>query len=249
MIHGSLFSGIGGFDLAAELMGWENAFHCEINPFCQTILKHYWPHATSYTDITATDFTVWRGLIDILTGGFPCQPVSNIGQQLGDADPRYLWPQYRRVYRECAPVWIVPENVHGLLTWNGGKLFRSICEDMEADGYEVCPVVLPAAGVGAGHRRNRVWIVAYSAARRLERRQHGRAQGHRQAAHGSVSALVEDRDWTEYARSFIHRRVYGLPDRVDRTQALGNAIVPQVALQIFKAIQQHEQQTHAHHRP
>jgi DNA (cytosine-5)-methyltransferase 1 len=240
MTHGSLFSGIGGFDLAAEWMGWENVFHCEFNPYCQKILKQNFPQSIPHGDITTTDFTVYRNRIDILTGGFPCQPVSNIGLQLGDSDPRYHWPAFRRAYRECNPVWIVPENVHGLVTWNDGKLFGQICADMEADGYEVSPYVLPASGVGAGHQRKRVWVVAYSAQRRLERGQHSGQERHRQTAYRPVQALVEDRNWTEYAASFIHRGVYGLPDRVDRTAALGNAIVPQVALQIFKAIELYE---------
>lgn len=240
MKHLGLFEGIGGFSLAARWMGWETIAWCEINPFCQQVLKHHFPNAAPHSDIITTDFTVYRGMVDILTGGFPCQPVSNIGLQLGDADPRYLWPQYRRAIREIAPPWVVPENVHGLLTWNGGELFRQICEDLEADGYEVCPVVLPASGAGAGHQRNRIWIIAHSAERRLERRERRNTEGYREAADRSVPALVEDRDWTAYARSFIHRGVHGLPNRVDRTAALGNAIVPQVAHQIFQAIQQYE---------
>src|SRR5690554_4395820 len=90
--HGSLFSGIGGFDLAAEWMGWENLFHCEWNDFGKQVLQYYWPNATSYDDITKTDFTIWRGKIDILTGGFPCQPYSVAGKRKGTEDDRHLWP-------------------------------------------------------------------------------------------------------------------------------------------------------------
>ena len=97
MRHGSLFSGIGGFDLAAEWMGWENIFHCEWNPFGQRVLKHYWPNAKSYHDITQTDFTIHRGAIDILTGGFPCQPFSLAGKRKGTDDERYLWHEMLRV--------------------------------------------------------------------------------------------------------------------------------------------------------
>lgn len=92
MVHGSLFSGIGGAELAAQKAGWTNAFHCEINPFGRKILDHYWPNAKSYEDICKTDFTEWRNRIDILTGGFPCQPYSVAGKQLGTADERHLWP-------------------------------------------------------------------------------------------------------------------------------------------------------------
>ena len=161
MNHGSLFSGIGGFDLAAEWMGWENLFHCEWDPFCQKILKYYWPNAKSYGDITKTDFTIWRGRIDVLTGGFPCQPYSQAGKRLGKEDARHLWPEMLRAIREIAPTYVVGENVYGLINWNGGLVFDEVQTDLEAEGYEVLPVILPAAGVNAPHRRDRVWFVAY----------------------------------------------------------------------------------------
>lgn len=162
MNHGSLFSGIGGFDLAAERMGWTNKFHCEWNPFGQKVLKHYWPEAESYSDITKTDFTLWRGKIDILTGGFPCQPYSTAGKRLGKEDDRHLWPEMLRAIREIQPRYVVGENVSGLINWNGGMVFEEVQTELEAEGYEVTPFVLPAAGVGAPHRRDRIWFVAYS---------------------------------------------------------------------------------------
>jgi DNA (cytosine-5)-methyltransferase 1 len=160
MRHGSLFSGGGGFDIAAEWMGWENVFHCEVNPFAKKILKYWWPAAISYDDITKTDFSIHRGTIDILTGGFPCQPFSNAGQQKGTADPRYLWPEMLRVIREIRPRWIVGENVYGLVNWSGGLVFDTIKFDLEDEGYEIIPVVLPAAGVNAPHNRARIWFIA-----------------------------------------------------------------------------------------
>jgi DNA (cytosine-5)-methyltransferase 1 len=162
MTHGSLFSGIGGFDLAAEWMGWQNVFHCEWNAFGQRILKYYWPNAISYNDITKTDFTIHRGRIDILTGGFPCQPYSMAGKRLGNADNRHLWPEMLRVIREVRPTWIVGENVLGLVNWSDGLVFHEVQTDLEAEGYEVQPYVLPAAAVGAPHRRDRVWFVAHA---------------------------------------------------------------------------------------
>jgi DNA (cytosine-5)-methyltransferase 1 len=163
MKHGSLFSGIGGFDLAAEWMGWENVFHCEWNPFGQKVLKHYWPNSISYNDITKTDFTIHRGAIDILTGGFPCQPYSSAGKRLGKEDERHLWPEMLRAIREIQPRWIVGENVLGLVNWNGGMVFEEVQANLEAEGYEVQPYVLPAAAVGScPHRRDRVWFVAYN---------------------------------------------------------------------------------------
>ena len=162
MRHGSLFSGIGGFDLAAQWMGWENVFHCEWNPFGQKVLHHYWPNAIQYHDITKTDFTIHRGTIDILTGGFPCQPYSMAGKRKGKDDERHLWPEMLRAIREIQPRWIVGENVLGLVNWNGGLVFDEVQADLEAEGYEVQPFVLPAAAVNAPHRRDRVWFVAYA---------------------------------------------------------------------------------------
>lgn len=160
MKHGSLFSGIGGFDLAAEWMGWENVFHCEWNPFGQKVLKHYWPKAESFNDITQSDFTKYANTIDILTGGFPCQPYSAAGKRLGKEDERHLWPHMLRAIQEISPRYIVGENVRGLLNWNGGLVFDEVCADLENNGYQVAPVLIPACGVNAPHRRERIWFVA-----------------------------------------------------------------------------------------
>jgi DNA (cytosine-5)-methyltransferase 1 len=160
MKHGSLFSGIGGFDLAAEWMGWENVFHCEWNEFGQKVLHHYWPNAETFTDITKSDFTKYANKIDILTGGFPCQPYSQAGQRKGKEDERHLWPQMLRAIREIKPKYIVGENVFGLLNWNGGMVFDEVHSDLESAGYEVQAVVIPAAAVNAPHGRDRVWFVA-----------------------------------------------------------------------------------------
>lgn len=170
MTHGSLFSGIGGFDLAAEWMGWENKFHCEWNEFGQKVLNYYWPNAKSYGDITKTDFNVWGGEIDIVTGGFPCQPYSQAGKRKGKEDERHLWPEMLRAIREIQPSWVVGENVLGLVNWSGGLVFHEVQTDLEAAGYEVWPYVLPACATNAPHRRDRVWFVAYSASNGHERR-------------------------------------------------------------------------------
>jgi DNA (cytosine-5)-methyltransferase 1 len=160
MRHGSLFSGIGGFDLASEWMGWENVFHCEWNEFGKKVLHHYWPNAESFDDITKTDFTKYANKIDILTGGFPCQPYSSAGQRKGKEDSRHLWPEMLRAIREIKPKYIVGENVFGLLNWNGGMVFDEVHSDLEFEGYEVQAVVIPAAAVNAPHGRDRVWFVA-----------------------------------------------------------------------------------------
>jgi DNA (cytosine-5)-methyltransferase 1 len=162
MRHGSLFSGIGGFDLASEWIGWENVFHCEWNEFGQKVLKYYWPKSITYHDITKTDFTIHRGSIDILTGGFPCQPYSSAGKRLGKEDSRHLWPEMLRAIREIQPTWVVGENVRGLTNWNNGLVFDEVQAELEAQGYEVTPFLLPACAVNAPHRRDRIWFVAYS---------------------------------------------------------------------------------------
>jgi len=162
MKHGSLFSGIGGFDLAAEWMGWENVFHCEWNEFGQKVLHHYWPNAETFTDITKSDFTKYANKIDILTGGFPCQPYSMAGKRKGKEDERHLWPEMLRAIREIQPSYVVGENVRGLVNWNGGLVFDEVQADLEAQGYEVTPFLLPAASVGAPHIRQRIWFIAYN---------------------------------------------------------------------------------------
>lgn len=161
MLHASLFSGIGGFDLAAEWAGWTNAFNCEIDPFCRKILKYHFPDAEQYGDIKTADFAVWRDRIDVLTGGFPCQPFSLAGKRKGTEDDRYLWPEMLRVIRTVRPRWVVGENVYGIVNWLEGMVLDTVCSDLEEAGYEVQPFIIPACGVGAPHRRDRCWFVAH----------------------------------------------------------------------------------------
>jgi DNA (cytosine-5)-methyltransferase 1 len=162
MRHGSLFSGIGGFDLASSWMGWENVFHCEKEEFPRKVLNYYWPNAESYEDIKTTDFTVWRGKCEILSGGFPCQPFSNAGNRKGTDDDRYLWPEYLRAIREIKPTYVVGENVSGLTTMDGGSVLEGILTDLVNEGYRTETFIIPAAAVQGIHRRDRLWIIAYS---------------------------------------------------------------------------------------
>ena len=186
MTHASVFSGIGGPEVAAAMLGWENLFHCEINPFGRRVLDYWFPNSKSYEDITKTDFREWRGRVNVLTGGFPCQPFSCAGKRRGAEDDRYLWPHMHRCINEIQPDWFVGENVAGILTMveqgdvskvaSQAALFdegdtihgyqyratftlERICRDVEADGYEVFPIFIPACAVGAPHRRDRVFIV------------------------------------------------------------------------------------------
>jgi DNA (cytosine-5)-methyltransferase 1 len=160
MNHGSLFSGIGGFDLAAEWMGWENKFHCDINPFSRKLCSFYWPEAESYDNIKTTDFRKWRGTIDVLSGGFPCQPFSTAGKRLGKEDDRHLWPYMLQAIKDIRPRYVVGENVRGLLSWSDGLVLEEVYADLEGEGYEIQTFVLPAVGINAPHKRDRVWIIA-----------------------------------------------------------------------------------------
>lgn len=168
MRYGSLFTGAGGWDLAAEWMGWINIFYCENNEFCRKVLKYYWPKSIGYGDIKQTDFTIHRGQIDILTGSFPCQGFSIAGKRKGVQDDRYLWPEMLRAVREIKPPWVVAENVGGIISSDGGMVFEQVQADLEAEGYEVQSFILPAAGIEAPHRRDRVWFMAYTGSKQLQ---------------------------------------------------------------------------------
>jgi len=158
--HGSLFSGIGGFDLAASWLNWENVFQVEIDDYCQKVLAKNFPNVKRYRDIK--EFKGRKHSVDILSGGFPCQPFSHAGKRKGESDDRYLWPEYLRVIREIQPSHVVSENVVGLVSMDDGKTLDGILSDLEGEGYVTEQFIIPACGVGAWHRRDRIWILAYS---------------------------------------------------------------------------------------
>lgn len=160
MRHGSLFSGIGGFDLAAEWMGWENVFHCEWMEFPRKVLGYHFPNADSHIDICKTDFKKYANTIDVLTGGFPCQPFSLAGKRKGTDDERYLWGEMLRAIQEIKPRFVIAENVFGITNIDGGLVFQQVCLDLEAEGYEVQPFIIPACAKNAPHRRDRCWFIA-----------------------------------------------------------------------------------------
>lgn len=153
--HLDLFSGIGGFALAARWAGFRTIGFCDNEPFAQAVIRKHWPEVPIHGDIKALDGTAYRG-VTLLTGGFPCQPFSNAGKRRGKDDDRYLWPEMLRVIQEAKPTWVVGENVVGII----GLALDQVCSDLEAEGYEVEPIIIPACGVDAPHRRNRVWIIA-----------------------------------------------------------------------------------------
>lgn len=160
--HIGLFEGIGGFSYAAKQMGWITKAWCEWNEFGQKVLRYHYPEAEGHGDITKTDFTKYANTIDLVSGGFPCQPYSLAGKRKGKDDERHLWPEMLRAIREIRPRWVVGENVFGLINWSNGLVFHEVQADLEAEGYEVWPYVLPACAVNAPHRRDRVWFVAYA---------------------------------------------------------------------------------------
>ena len=165
------FAGIGGFALAWERLGFEHIQFVEWEPYCQAVLQEHWPEVPIHGDIRSFDAIPFRGRVDVLSGGPPCQPASVAGKRKGSADERWLWPEFIRVARECLPRWIVAENPTGIVTLKPHGL-DWICEELEASGYEMLPVVVGADDIGAPHRRKRVWIVA----RRLDNADTGRCE-------------------------------------------------------------------------
>ena len=267
MKHGSLFSGIGGFDLAAEWVGWENVLQVENDKFCNKVLKKNFPKVKRYGDIK--EFKGKPGQCDIISGGFPCQPFSHAGKRQGETDNRFLWFEMLRVITEIKPSWVVGENVTGLLSLENGKTFDRILTSLETKGYTIESFIIPACGVGAWHRRDRVWIIAHSSSTRRTRngtneidrcnRNNGRQNTKilQDVSNTDNQGLQRNREcrenkgwgntkrypgqdcraresWTTEPK--LGRVANGIPNRVDRLKGLGNAIIPQVAFELFKAI-------------
>lgn len=257
MRHLDLFSGIGGFALAAQWMGWETVGFCEKENYAKRVLGRHWPNVPIVDDIRDIKEPIG---CDIITGGFPCQPFSVAGKQKSKADDRYLWPEMLRVIALERPAWVVGENVAGIV----GLALDQTLSDLEAQSYSSRAFILPACAVDAPHRRDRVWIVAHSG-RKPEgsQAQPKRSPSHParcsrtfDAASNRVAADRHDAGRIKQRRSIaaspehkatectskwasepsMGRVAYGVPNRVDRVKALGNAIVPQVAYKLFQAI-------------
>ena len=180
MNHIDLFSGIGGFALAAHWAGFQTEVFCERDEFCQKVLHKHWPAAPIVDDIFRFDGTRHAGAT-LLTGGFPCQPYSCAGKKMGNEDDRALWPEMFRVIIECRPRWVVAENVPGIVD----MALDGVLSDLENQGYEVGTMVIPACAVNAPHRRDRVWIVAHHA-RQNDWEYHGEP-GKRQIQQSGIS--------------------------------------------------------------
>lgn len=270
MTHGSLFSGIGGFDLSAQWMGWTNVFQCEKDEWCRRVLAKNFPNVNRYSDIKEFNAKEYEGKIDVISGGFPCQPFSVAGKQLSEEDDRYLWPEMLRIVREVKPPFVVCENVPGII-----KLaLDTALSDLENEGYTPETFIIPACAKNAWHRRDRVWIIAYNNEIATDTTKQGfqnRGRSSLANAGKKKQELERFRSSTEQLQTFTNssgagceeqcksvnisqeisgswfdswwdvepgmdRVVSGLPNRMDRIKGLGNAIVPKIAYEIFKAI-------------
>ena len=253
-----LFAGIGGFSLGFEWAGLSKpvAFS-EIEPYCQKVLAKHWPNAYQFGDIrNVTKESIEQsgvGPIDIVTGGFPCQPHSLAGKRLASRDERDLWGEYARVIGEIRPRWVVAENVRGLLSSENGRYFGKVLRDLAELGYDAEWHIIPAASIGAPHQRARLFLVAYPTCFGLESANNNRIlckQTNISGNNGFDSAEA----WTNGDKSLgidsksaiesnFLRMVDGFSNSVDRLKALGNAIVPQVAQFVGECIKRAEAQT------
>ena len=232
MRHASLFSGIGGFDLAAQWMGWENVFQVEIDPFCQKVLQKNFQLTKRYGDIRTFNSIHYRGLLDIVTGGFPCKQTSvsaaihkkRHGLQGVDSS---LWHEQIRVLKDCAPTWAIVENVSGVEKWE-----NEIKSGLEGIGYTVSKLEFKACGFGLPHERRRCLYVANAHSKRLEIPRRPDAP----TTEWFKRLAVDGGSWLTGTPGTIGI-LNGLPHRVDRIRSLGNALIPHIAHQIFQAIE------------
>jgi DNA (cytosine-5)-methyltransferase 1 len=241
MRHLDLFSGIGGFALAARWAGFETVGFCEIEDYPRKVLEKNFPGVPVHRDIKELNGSEYAG-VELITGGYPCQPFSVLGKRQGAEDDRHLWPEMLRIITQARPTWIVAENVIGHITMGLDRVIT----DLENEGYTTRPVIIPAGAVGARHLRDRVWLISYASGERRQQKPKGthgnEKENERRGAqlHNEPSGMAEalrGREWwaTEPA---IHKLADGLPARLvrDMNRALGNAIVPQVAYEILRSI-------------
>ena len=276
MTYGGLFEGIGGFALAAREVGITPVWSNEIDSYCCQVLRKNFDHQIIEGDIRNVGKERKYGLdpVDIICGGFPCQPFSLAGKRRGKGDNRYLWPEMLRVIREVQPSWVIGENVPGILNMDEGLVFEEICTSLEREGYKVQPFSIEASASSAFHRRERIWIIANNhdnskrrAARTnesksFEKRVHisGNSNINKQGLpFRNESGIIKEENkreegeraqftgmdpntpWWEWEiEPILWGRNDGVPNRVDRIKALGNAIHTGLASKIFKIILEYE---------
>lgn len=222
--------------MAASWAGIKTVGLCEIEDFPRKVLAKNFPDVPIHRDIKELDGSKYEG-IELITGGFPCQPFSTCGREKGTEDPRHLWPEMRRVISEARPAWVIAENVSGLVRLG----LDMVQHDLEAEGYTSRAVMVPACAKGARHRRDRLWIIAHTLRgihrpeQKCEREEVGRGQN--TLAHGEKRELA---GWMQRKGRIVEtmgRTTNGVPAGLDESlKALGNAIVPQVAYEIMKSI-------------
>ncbi|KUP32860.1 DNA methylase [Bacillus halotolerans] len=243
-----LFAGIGGISLAAEWAGIKTVAFCERNVFCQRVLRKNFPGVFIVDDVCALNRRLLeeKGVIEpgetigILSGGYPCQGESVIGKRKGDRDDRWLWPEMFRLTKELRPDWVVGENVAGHITMG----LDTVLSDLESENYQARVFVLPAVSVGAPHQRYRTFIVAHSGRQsKSQTDQAFNSFGSEGNTRGDLARWLGPSISPSYWQ--IHQSPAvgvddGFPNRVDRSIALGNAVVPQQIYPIFKAIMDQE---------
>lgn len=241
LTHLSLFSGIGGLDLAAEWAGFRTVGQCEWADYPRAVLEKHWPGLPRWRDIrtlTGGSFYEQTGLrtVTVLSGGFPCQPFSTAGKRRGKDDDRYLWPEMLRVIQEIRPTWVIGENVAGLVS----MALDTVLSDLESIGYACHAFVIPACAVDAPHRRDRTAILAYADNRRRDVRRNRELSAIEEIGTfwGNFRGGTPEHGTGEWwpAEPDVGRVAHGVPNRVDRLKCLGNAVVPQQFHPIFRAI-------------
>lgn len=263
-----LFSGIGGFSLGLERTGgFETVAFCEYEPFPRAVLAKHWPNVPCFPDVRELKGSEIGGSVDVICGGYPCQPFSTAGKRRGKKDDRHLWPEFSRLVAELRPTWVIGENVAGHISMG----LDDVLSDLEGQGYACRAFVIPACAVGAPHRRDRVWTVAHCSELQRDGCGEHRQQGQRQVSElgkrGGAEPVADANDARLQGRSQagdvagkrsrrneqlkrrahlpraawklepdVGRVAHGVPRRVDRLKALGNAVVPQIPEMIGRAI-------------
>ena len=241
LTHFSLFTGIGGIDLSAEWAGFETVGQCEFADYPTKVLEKHWPDVPRWKDVRDVTIESIReqgiGQVTLLSGGFPCQPHSVAGKRLASADERDLWGEFARVIREVRPKWVLGENVAGLLSSESGRFFGRILRDLDSMGYCVGWSSIRASWTGAIHRRERIFIVAYSKCLRLQRNEQKQIQWIEHCSLQSDDREIEN--WIRLSNLYkpkLWRSSDGVSGWLDRLKCLGNAVVPQQVYPILKAI-------------